>query len=99
MTLVYIVKRRRYKKEGKSIKYLDIEVFIKIGFPIIIILILLNDKLTVLDTLFISILGLAVVIAQSFAITQSRKTFRKIFGLPPEDEDTGEVIKEDNKKQ
>jgi hypothetical protein len=52
-----------------------------------------------LDTLFISILGLAVVIAQSFAITQSRKTFRKIFGLPPEDEDTGEVIKEDNKKQ
>lgn len=33
------------------------------------------------------------------SVTSARKSFRKILGLPPEDEDTGEIIKEDDKKK
>jgi hypothetical protein len=94
---VEIIKKKQYKKERRSIKYLAYKVFIIVMLPIISIPFLLTDVLSPLDKLIVIGLMFLSGLGYLYYVTSARKTFRKILGLPPEDEDTGVVIKEDKK--
>lgn len=88
---------KKYRREGRSIKYLEFKIAIVVGLPIVSIPFLLSDKLTIVNKLLAIILMLISGIIYAYAITSGRKTFRKIIGLSPEDEHTGEVIKDKGK--
>lgn len=90
---IYFFMCRKYKKEGKSIKYLDLQIFFIVGFPIVLIPVMLSGELSFFDKVIIIILATGVVCAQSIIVRRSRKALRKFTGLPPEDEHTGEVMK------
>lgn len=95
---IILYKYRKFKKEGKSVKYLEFKITMMIGLPIMSVPMLLSDlslKWKVIAIILAALSG----IAYAYGLTSARKSFRKILGLPPEDEDTGEVIKEDKKEK
>ncbi len=94
---VYFVMVKKYKMEGRSIKYLIYKVCIIVMTPILSIPFLLTNVLTPLDKIIVVLLMIGGGSAYLYSVTAARKSFRKILGLPPEDEHTGEVIKD--KKQ
>lgn len=96
---VYFFLIKKYKKQGKSIKYLMPKLFIFIGIPILSVPVLLSDVFAPLEKLIVMTVAIIAGLANYYSVTAARKSFRKILGLPPEDEDTGEVIKEDKKEQ
>lgn len=96
-TILY--KLKKYIKEGKSIKYLELKVMITVAIPIFSILLLLRKELSFIDKIFILLVALIGMIAYAYSITSARKSFREMTGLPPEDENTGEVIKEEKEKE
>jgi len=89
----------KYKNEGKSIKYLEFKISIAVGIPIVSIPFLLSNKLTIYHKLIIIIFMFIAGMIYACTMTAARKSFRKIMGLPPEDEHTGEVIKENKKEE
>ena len=89
---------KKYRKQGKSTQYLSSKVAIIVGLPIISIPFLLSDKLSLFNKLIAIILMLISGIAYAYTINASRKIFRKVIGLPKENEHTGEVIKEEKNK-
>jgi ABC-type amino acid transport system permease subunit len=91
-------KYKQYRKEGKSVKYLEFKVAIAVGMPIMTIPILLS-AMTVIWKVIALIAMLLSGIAYAYSVTSARKAFRKMVGLPPEDEDTGEIIKGDDKQK
>ena len=95
---IYIYKYKQFRKEGKSIKYLEFKVVIAIGIPITSIPVLLSD-MSPLWKIIAIISMLLSGIAYGYSLTSARKSIRNILGLSPEDEDTGEVIKEEDKKK
>lgn len=87
----------KYRKLGKSVKYLEFKIAFAVGLPIFTIVVFLNEELSV-QTKFIMIFAMAITgIVYAYTITFTRKILRKIMGLPSEDEHTGEVIKDDKK--
>jgi len=94
---IYLYKFKKYRRESKSIKYLEFKIAIAVTIPILSILLLLRKELSVLQKISLIILAFLGMVAYAYFITSARKSFRKIMGLSPEDEDTGEVIKEENK--
>lgn len=82
------------KREGKTIKYIPLKAILFTVFPTVIFFIFLSEMPLIAKTggIFVVLIG---GIAQFYNLITQRKNFRKIFGLPPEDEDTGEVIKKD----
>ena len=96
---IILIKYNKAKKEGKSIKNLALKVSLFIGLPIMSIPFLLNKKISLLDKFIIIVAMFIAGIVYSYGIRYSRRIFRKIMGLPPEDEHTGEVIKEDKKEK
>ncbi len=96
---VYFIMLRKYKREGRSIKYLIYKVCIIVMTPILSIPVLLSDVFSPFDKTIVIILGIAGGVIYLYSVTSARKSFRKILGLPPEDEHTGEVIKEDKKEK
>lgn len=96
---VEIIKRRQYLKEGRSIQYLTLKVFFFIGFPILSIPALLSEVFPVWAKLSAMVLVAIVAFLDYVSINLARKTGRRFLGLPPEDEHTGEVIKDDEKKE
>ena len=94
-----LYKYKKYRKEGKSIKYIELRVLITVGLPIMSVPFLLSNELTPLNKLIVIVLMFIAGVAYVYFITSARKSFRKIVGLPPEDEHTGEVIKEDKKEK
>ncbi len=88
-------KYRQYKKTGKSIKYLEFKIALAVGMPIISVPILLSN-MSIKWKLIAIILMLLSGVSYAYSLTSARKCFRKILGLSPEDEDTGEVIRKDN---
>jgi hypothetical protein len=88
----------KYKREGKSVKYLEFKVSIFVIIPIASIPFLLSDNLSILYKLLIIFSMLIAGVIYAYTMTSARKTFRKIMGLPAEDEHTGEIIKEEKKK-
>jgi hypothetical protein len=96
---VYFILLKKYKKQGRSIKYLMPKLFIFIGIPILAIPVLLSDIFSSLEKLLLIIVATIAGLINYHSTTTARKTFRKIMGLPPEDEHTGEVIKDDTKEK
>jgi len=96
---ILLYMHNRYKKEGKSVKYLEFKVAIVVGIPIVSIPFLLSDNLSILDKVLLVISMLIAGVMYGYTMTSARRTFRKIMGLPPEDEHTGEVIKDNKKKE
>lgn len=96
-TLLYVYKR--YRKMGKSIKYLEAKIGLAVAVPIFLILLLLRDDLSWREKISLIILAMVGMVAYVYGINFARKAFRKIMGLPPEDEHTGEVIKEKKKEE
>ena len=78
----------KYKKEGRSVKYLEFKVAIIVGLPIISTLVLLNKEISILTKLIMILAWVISGIAYAYFLTSARKTFRKIMGLHPEDEHT-----------
>jgi amino acid transporter len=95
---IVFYKYKRYRLEGKSIKYLEFKVAMAVGMPIGSIPVLLSD-MTAIWKLISIIAMLLSGIAYAYSITSARRSLRRTFGLPPEDEDKGEVIKKDNIKE
>jgi len=94
----YLYKYKKYKKEGKSIKYLEFKIAIIVAIPIYSILLLLRNDLSFLQKIFLIIIALIGMIAYAYFIHSARRSFRKTMGLPLEDEHTGEVIKDEDKR-
>lgn len=95
---IALYKFEKYRKEGRSIKYLALKVSLSIGLPIVAVPFLLSPKLSISEKIIIVIAMCIAGIAYSYGIRYSRKSFRNIMGLSPEDEHTGEVIIEEKKK-
>lgn len=90
---------RSYKKQGKSIKYLQVQIIFGVGTPIMAIPALLSDVIP-LWAKIVGFFSVSIVSCLQLAsLISARKSFRKILGLPPEDEHTGEIIKEEDKKK
>ncbi|MBI5665022.1 MAG: hypothetical protein HZC49_08070 [Nitrospirae bacterium] len=96
---IIFIKYNKAKREGKSIKNLVLKVTLLIGLPIISIPFLLSGNLSLLDKLAVIVVMVIAGTVYSYGIRYSRKALRKIIGLPPEDEHTSEVIKEDKIKK
>ena len=96
---LYFILKKRYKKQGRSTKYLIYKICFAIGLPIVTIPVLLTGVIPFWGKVMTVALGCIVGYLYLASITSARKSFRKILGLPPEDEDTGEVIKGDEKKK
>ena len=94
-TILY--KYKQYRKEGKSVKNLELKVMITVAIPIYSILLLLRNDLSFLQKISLIILAFVGMVAYAYFITSARKSFRKMTGLPLEDEHTGEVIKRNGK--
>ena len=95
---ISIYKHIKYRKEGKSVKSLALKLTLKIGLPIISIPILLSDVLSWPWKIgIITLMGLGGILYLT-GIEDTRDVIRKILGLPPVDEHTGQVIKEETKK-
>lgn len=94
---VLLLTYKKYRRMKKSIKYLEFKIAILIAIPILSILLFLRKELSFLEKLSILILAFIGMVAYAYFITSARRSFRKIMGLPLEDEHTGEVIKEDKK--
>lgn len=95
---ITLYKYNKNKRDGKSIKYLELKVLISVALPILSIPVLLSNmsfKWKII-AIFAALIG---IVSYVYSITSSRRTFRKVLGLPPEDENTGEVIKGDKKEQ
>ena len=91
---IYRIKKKQYKKQGKSTKYLLYKIYITILIPIMLIPILLSD-LTPLSKLFVILLLLLVGILDINDSISFRKSIRNTLGFPHEDDELNEVIKED----
>jgi hypothetical protein len=96
---IYFMLRKKYKSQGKSIKYLIPKLCIFIVTPILSIPVLLSDVFDSLEKLVLIIVTIIGGLANYYSTTLARKSFRKVLGLPPEDEDTGEVIKDEKKEE
>jgi len=96
---ITLYKYKKYRKEGRSIKYLASKVAIVVAIPVMLVLVLLQDELSLTQKLVAVIAALISMVVYAYVITAARKSFRKILGLSPEDEHTGEVMKEDKKKK
>jgi len=59
---------------------------------------LLSDVFSALEKLGVVVVAIIAGLVNDYSVTSARKSFRKILGLPPEDENTGEVIKKDKKE-
>ena len=94
---IVLHKYKKYRKEGKSIKYLEFKIAIAVGMPIASILVLLSNMSFIRKLLAIILMFIAGVI-YAYSLHSGRKAFRKILGLPPEDGHTGEVIKDEDKR-
>ena len=92
---LYYILKKRYIKQGKSIKNLEY----KIAYAIVLPIISIPALLTPVIPFWGKALGIALTgIAGWFYMASSRSaqtSFRKILGLPPVDEHTGEVIKKE----
>jgi hypothetical protein len=86
------------KREGRSIRYIPTKVVIFVGVVFYLVLAPFTN-MPIWLWLIIACVGLAAGVLQVYNLRLQRRTFRKIFRLPPEDEDTGEVIKEKEKKK
>jgi hypothetical protein len=93
--LLYL--RKKYKEEGRSIKYLDLKVGFFVGFPIILTPLLLSD-LSILAKAVIGLLMAVGMVAYRYGFDASSRSFRRLMGWPPEDEHTGEAIKDEKKE-
>jgi hypothetical protein len=87
------VLKKRYKKQGRSIKYLTYKIYLLVIIPIVSIPFLLADVIPFWAKVAGVALGCIVGYFYLASVTSARKSFRKILGLSPEDEHTGEVIK------
>jgi hypothetical protein len=94
---ITIAQYKEFQAEGKSINYLSLKMFIAIIFPVMSIPVLLSKELSIGYKLLMISSMVAAGSAYICSVTSARKAFRKILGLPPEDDVTGEVIKEDKK--
>jgi len=93
---IYYMTRNKYRRLGKSIKYLEYKIAIFIMTPILSIPVLLRPSLTPLDKIIGVILMIVGGCAYLYGASAARRAFRKLFGLPQENKDTGEVMKNDN---
>jgi len=96
---LYFSMAKKYRMEGRSIKYLWHKLCIGVMMPILSIPILLSDVFPPLHKVVVILVAALAGLANLYSVTSARKSFRKILGLPPEDEHTGEVIKEEDKKK
>jgi hypothetical protein len=90
--LVYFLLKKA-KREKKSIRNIPLRAFLYAFLPFIIFLMITAD-ISIVAKIIGVILATLGGIAQIYNLRAQRKAFRKIFDLPPEDEDTGEVIKD-----
>jgi len=93
--LLYL--RKKYKEEGRSIKYLDLKVMFFVVFPILLVPPLLSD-MTILEITVIGLLAAVGMVAYRYGFDASSRSFRRLMGWPPEDEHTGEAIKDEKKE-
>lgn len=96
---LYFILRKKYKKQGKSIKHLECKIFLVVVLPIVSIPFLITPVIPLWAKLGGVALGCIVGFFYLYSIAAARKAFRKIFGLSPEDEHTGDVIKGDRKEK
>lgn len=95
---VYFTLKKRYKRQGRSIQYLEYKVAIAIVLPLVSLPFLLTNVISLWAKIGGLFLGCIIGIFYLASINAARRTFRNILGLPPEDEDTGETEKKDEKK-
>jgi hypothetical protein len=95
---IYLTLFNKYRKVGKSIKYLEFKIAIYVVLPIMSIPILFSNRTLPFKLLTILAMFLSAII-YAYNITSARRTFRKVMGLPPENEDTGEVEKTNGNNQ
>lgn len=94
---VYFALKRKYRKEGKSIKYLLFKVSCLIGLPIALIPFWLSD-LTLIDKLILTLLAAGGGIGWYISLAEVRKRIRKKVGLSI-DEDWEDVSEEERHKK
>lgn len=95
---VIYFRARKLIREGKSVKYLPIKIATAIGLPILSIPILLSNIFWLWKILIILIAAMGGV-SWVIGVDATQKALRKIFGLPPIDENTGEVIEKKYKEK
>lgn len=95
---VGIYKTKRYIKEGKSIKNLPRKVLLTIVLPIICIPFLLSNLYWPWKILMI-VGGALVGVSNLIGIDAAQTGLRQMLGLPPIDEDTGQVVKDKDDKE
>ena len=86
-----IILCNRARSKGISIKYMPVIVFIVIGMPIMAIPFLTDNKTTWLNKLGILLVMLIAGVINYLGTIASRNSIRKLYGLPPVNEDTGEI--------
>lgn len=98
LPIIYF-RTKKFLREGKSIKYLWLKVATMVGLPILSIPFLLSKSLTWSDKLIGIILAGMAGTLYVIGIDVIRDSVRRIFGLPPIDENTGKVIEEKDKEK
>ncbi len=95
-TISHRILKKRYLKQGRSIKNLEFVIF-AMGAPIVTIPVLLTPVIPFWGKVWAVVLGCSVGFLKIVSLISARRNFRKVLGSP-EDPDTGRPIEEEDKK-